>query len=120
MSLSDADVPSQTPAWTWNNDGWREAPKAWRNFNKLWWGQSDKDVGEFLPIPNDLRTLMHLRHLPFAILVRESYVKMFKSVSRYARRNPGSGLLITGQPGSGECSYRDYAVNIRLTLSWRG
>ena len=86
--------------WTWDDQsGWKVAGKKWQEFNRLWYG----NVSRRLDDPSVSLDARNIGARGQTIIVLPSYVTMFDHVwaQAFRRRNPGHGVIITGQPGTG-------------------
>ena len=88
--------------WTWDDQsGWKFAGKEWQEFNRLWYGNVDRRLES--DDPSVTLDAVDIGAIVQRIIVRPSYVTMFDQVwaQAFMWRDPESGVIITGQPGTG-------------------
>ncbi|KIM49471.1 hypothetical protein M413DRAFT_407520 [Hebeloma cylindrosporum] len=99
--------------WQWRAESkslWGPAEEDWKTFLAKWYGTPDSQSPciSLDPLPRDLYP-----YTP-SIFIRESYLTMFDTVWAKAIASEGfSGVIITGQPGTGKTLFSYYLL-IRL------
>ncbi|KAK7462894.1 hypothetical protein VKT23_007472 [Stygiomarasmius scandens] len=92
--------------WLWpEKSAWEEASLHWQTFYSAWYGRKE-DPGE----AKDLSTLSDSARVFPDFVVRNSYKLILDEVLEFALKNPGRGVLVTGQPGVGKSLWRFYLL----------
>ena len=85
--------------WNWDDrSDWRVAGKDWQEFNSLWYGNVGRQLDS-----DDPSVTLDDGVIERTVIVRSSYVTMFDHIwaQAFGDDDPGNGLIITGQPGTG-------------------
>ncbi|PCH42713.1 hypothetical protein WOLCODRAFT_138046 [Wolfiporia cocos MD-104 SS10] len=97
--------------WDWQNQfrqKWDIAPPHWQAFLQHWRSKPDGDT-QNAPYPLSLK-IQELRKMAREILVLESYQKLFDRAWNLYLRSPDTGIVLTGQPGTGKSTWLWYAL----------